>query len=510
MTKPLPPTLRRTSSGQLIYEPGGPTLARFVMDDSHVAVIRGPLGSGKSVAWCQRIWRHAREQNKSPVDGKRRSRWAVVRSTYPELKTTTVKTWLDTFPENLYGRFYWGMPLTHRILVGDIDLEVIFIALDKPEDVAKLRSLELTGVCFNELQYTSKELFDEAESRTGRYPAMKDGGSRWYGVIGDMNEPDEDHFIPLMTGEVPFPDGMSEEEKASMSWPEDWAYFKQPPGLIEKIGPDGTVVGYTANPEAENLKWLIPNYYLEKAKGKTRAWIDSRLMNRINLYTEGDPVHTAFRVETHVARAVLQPVPGHPIRVGLDFGRSPAALFGQIVDNCWLILDELIGFNEGAAIFAPKVKRRLMERFPGFEYECWGDPKGQDKGQADERTAYDIFEKHGIKVKPAPVKQNAIQTRLDAVDNALTTMWNGKPRFLVSPVCRTFRAAMAGKYCWEKDDEGKRQPAKNRFSHVADAGQYLVLGGGEAREMVGLTRHRGAGDAGRVVTTRRGARRRVR
>jgi hypothetical protein len=323
-----------------------------------------------------------------------------------------------------------------------------------------------------------------------------------------MNEPDEDHFVPMMTGEVDLPEGMPQDEREKYVWPSDWAYFIQPPGLIEKIGPDGrSVVGYEENPAAENRDWLLPNFYMEKAKGKTKAWIESRLMNRINLYVEGDPVHSAFSVETHVAREALKPVPGRTIYVGLDFGRSPAALFAQLVDNCWLVLDELIGFNEGAAMFAPKVKRFLEQRFPGYEYEAWGDPKGQDKGQADERTAYDIFTANGLRVRPAPVKQNAIQTRLDAVDNALTTMWNGKPRMLVSPVCRTFRAGMAGKYCWAKDDEGKKAPAKNRWSHICDAGQYMVLGGGEGKEMLGLRRH-GGEPRKKVLAFRRGAGRR--
>jgi hypothetical protein len=499
----------RDKDGRLIYRPDGEMLRRFVADESPVAIIRGPVGSGKSVAWCMRVWRHCATQRPSPVDGVRRSRWAVIRNTYPELKTTTIKTWLDLFPEELYGKFYWGMPLTHKIKVYDIEIEVIFLALDKPEDISKLRSLELTGVCFNELQYIPKELFDEAQSRTKRFPAVKDGGSAWFGVIADMNAPDEDHWLPLMLGEVEPPQGMSSTEREMMRWPSNWAYFLQPAGLIEITTSGGLVTGYEDNPAAENRNWLDPGYYRDMVVGKSKAFIDQRIMNRITLYADGDPVHTAFRVETHVAKTILRPVPGYPIRVGLDFGRSPAALFAQQIDQCWYVLDELIGFNEGATMFAPKVKRFLEEKYAGYQYTMHGDPKGQDKGQADERTAYDIFRANGIPVTPAPVKQNNIKTRLDAVDHVLTGMWNGKPRFLVSPACRTYKAAMAGKYCWKKGDEGRAEPEKNRYSHVADAGQYLILGGGEGREMIGLTRQ-GAGQVqARVVSARRGARRRV-
>jgi hypothetical protein len=505
--KELPKIRLDPATGIPIYEPDGVTLYDFVVDNSEVAVIRGPLGSGKSFAWCQRIFRHAREQSPSPMDGVRRSRWIVVRNTYPQLKTTTIKTWLDAFPEHIYGKFNWGIPHAHRIRVGDVDLEVYFLALDKAEDVAKLRSLEVTGVCFNELQYIPKELFDEAHSRVGRFPAVKDGGCRWKGVIADMNEPDEDHFIPLMTGEVPFPDGMSQEERDRLQWPSDWFYRIQPPGLIEVYGDIGQVIGYRENPLAENRKWLYEGYYLDKSKGKAKAWVDSRLLNKINLFAEGDPVHPAFRAETHMARSPLHPMRGYPILCGMDFGRSPALLCGQFINNRWYILNELIGFNEGASIFAPKVKRWLEQNFAGHTYEFWGDPKGQDRGQADERTAYEIFRSYGMAIRPAPVKQNAIQTRLDAVDYALTTMWEGGPRLLISPTCRMYRAALAGKYCWKKDDEGRKEPDKNKHSHIADAGQYLLLGGGEGRTMVNLTP--GHKPKGIIVSRPRGVKRRV-
>ena len=61
----------------------------------------------------------------------------MVRNTQPELRTTTIKTWLDWFPEDTFGKFNWAPPFTHRIRKGELDIEVIFLALDKPEDVKK-------------------------------------------------------------------------------------------------------------------------------------------------------------------------------------------------------------------------------------------------------------------------------------------------------------------------------------------------------------------------------------
>jgi hypothetical protein len=49
---------------------------------------------------------------------------------------------------------------------------------------------------------------------------------------------------------------------------------------------------------------------------------------------------------------------------------------------------------------------------------------------------------------------------------------------------------MEGGYCYERklrSAEIKTEPAKNRFSHLADALQYLALAMGEGRAMMGLT-----------------------
>lgn len=124
---------------------------------------------------CIEIVRRAASQAPDP-SGKRRSRWAVVRNTFPELKNTTIKTWLDWMPENIFGKFNWTPPYTHNVSFGDVELEVIFLALDRDEDVKKLLSLELTGVWVNEAREISKVIVDATTSRVGRFPSLKDGG----------------------------------------------------------------------------------------------------------------------------------------------------------------------------------------------------------------------------------------------------------------------------------------------------------------------------------------------
>ena len=85
------------------YKPYGEVLKGFMKSDDFFRGIRGPVGSGKSVACCVEIFRRALQQQKNK-DGIRRSRWAVIRNTNPQLKTTTIKTWLDWYDENVWGR----------------------------------------------------------------------------------------------------------------------------------------------------------------------------------------------------------------------------------------------------------------------------------------------------------------------------------------------------------------------------------------------------------------------
>lgn len=480
--------LQRDAEGRAVYTFRGVQLCAFMGSTAAVQVIQGPVGSGKSKGCNLKVWSLANQQRHGP-DGLRHSRWGVVRNTYPELRSTTIRTWVDTFPEEIYGPVVWSMPARQIMRVADVVLEIDFLALDKPEDVKKVRSGEYTGFYVNELQYLPKELFDEMTSRAGRFPAMKDGGPSWHGVIADMNAPDEDHFIAMMTGQTDYPENTPEDDR--IPFPPEWDFFMQPPGLLEIRGPDGkTVVSYPPNPRAENVEWLPKDYYPAQIKGKSRAWIKSRVLNQIALVVDGEAVWPGFRVDTHVAGEVLKAIPGHDIWIGLDFGRQPAAVFGQTVNNRINVLAEMQAFGEGAVTFAPKVKRFLEQRFGGFSFRAYGDPKGQDKGQTDERTAYDVFKFNGIPVTPAPVKGNSIETRIQAVESVLDQNYMGRPRFQVSPACRSLKVGMEGRYCFKRKQastETHTEPDKNRYSHLADALQYMVLGMGEGRAMMGLT-----------------------
>ena len=228
------------------YKPDGEVLKDFMKDSSFFRGIRGPVGSGKSVACCVEVFRRALQQQKNS-EGKRRSRWAVVRNTNPQLRTTTIKTWLDWFPEDTWGTFNWSVPYTHHIQKGDLDIEVIFLALDRPEDVKKLLSLEVTGVWVNEAREIPKSIIDACTMRCGRFPSMREGGPTWSGVICDTNAPEEDHWWAIMSGDVPVPDHIPMEQARMLIKPDNWTFYVQPPAMIETLDEKGEVHEYKDN-----------------------------------------------------------------------------------------------------------------------------------------------------------------------------------------------------------------------------------------------------------------------
>src|SRR5262249_18368229 len=190
-----PALVRLDRAGREMYEPDGAVLTKFILSNNKVDIIQGPLGSGKSIALFRRIGRHAMEQRPSPRDGLRKTRWFVARSTYPELKRTTIRTWKRVFPEHIYGPVKMGAPPSHEIAFADVRMTVDFLALDSEDDIQKLRSADYTGGAFNEVQFCELGIFREGRSRANRYPEQSEGGATWAGVIADANAPPEDHWL---------------------------------------------------------------------------------------------------------------------------------------------------------------------------------------------------------------------------------------------------------------------------------------------------------------------------
>ena len=468
------------------YKPEGDTLKKFMKSDDFFRGLRGPVGSGKSVACCIEIFRRCLLQQKN-AEGKRKSRWAVIRNTNPQLRTTTIKTWLDWFPEDTWGNFAWSVPYTHRILVGELDVEVIFLALDRPEDVKKLLSLELTGVWVNEAREIPKSIIDACTMRVGRFPSMREGGASWYGVIADTNAPEEDHWWPIMAADVPVPDHISRDEALMLIKPDNWSFYTQPPALLENKGKDGFITGYEDNMKSENKKNLTEKYYNNIIRGKTKGWIDVYVLNKLGSIEEGKPVYHSFKEELHITKNKIDLIPGQPIWIGVDFGLTPAAVFGQrTTTGKWNIINELVCFEMGVIRFSELLRGEIAKLYKGYEIMIYGDPAGDFRSQTDERTPFQIMRNCGLKAIPAP--SNDVALRIEAVDSTLSRLVDGSPGFNMSTDCINLKKGFNGGYHYRRlqvsGDRYDEKPLKNRYSHVHDALQYLMMGAGEGRTMM--------------------------
>lgn len=444
-----------------------PTIARFHADPSFVRGIRGPVGSGKSTACCMEILTRSQEQTPAP-DGIRYTRWAVIRNSYPELKTTTLKTWGDWCP-SVYGSLTMSSPIRHHVKTTTFDMEVLFLALDRPEDQRKLLSLELTGAWINEAREIPKAILDALTGRVGRYPSVSNGGCSWSGIILDTNPPDDQHWWYKF---------------AEQETPEGYKFFAQPAGDSK---------------EAENIPNLPKDYYKRIAAGKDPDWIKVYVKGEYGYVTEGKPVYPMYKDRTHCSEVEIEPVKGIPLLLGVDFGLTPAAVIGQkLVDGRWLILDEFATDEPGVVRFAENLQKYLASVYGvgndpklgtiGFDIGGgWGDPAGTTRDQKTD-TAFDIMNEYfpldKWQTKWGPAPDNDIPIRLESVRNALNRLVDGNPGFLLSPKCKVLRKGFVGGYHYPflksgSSDETHDKPKKNKFSHPHDALQYLLLGGGE-------------------------------
>ena len=454
-----------TKPETVIHYKASETLTRFHESDAFVRGVRGPVGSGKSTGMCCEIMARGQAQAPAP-DGLRRTRWAVVRNTYRELMDTTVKTWLDWFPEDVFGDMNKG-DMFHHIKLGDMDAEVLFRALDKPQDIKKLLSLEITGAWVNEAREMPKGVIDTLTDRVGRYPAKRLGGCTWSGVFMDTNAPDDDHWWYRLSEE---------------GVPKGWEFFTQPAGLSEV---DGQWVG---NPEAENVANLPDRYYETRAEGKTRDYVLVYYCNQYGFVQEGKPVYPEYVDHVHCPETVIEPIEGQTIYIGIDFGLTPAAVFGQKdVLGRWYWIDELVTEDMGALRFSEVLGEKIRNEYAGHNLEIYGDPAGDGRAQTDETTPFQILRANEIPAYPAP--SNDWVLRREAVARPLMRMIDGKPGMQISQRCPITRKGMAGGYAYKRvqvsgAERYQDKPDKNRFSHPCEAGQYLMLGAGEGRTLI--------------------------
>lgn len=450
---------------EIQYVPA-PTLKLFHKSNSPFRFVMGPYGSGKSSAMCAEIFFQAIKMPPCK-DGKRRSKWAVVRNTSGELETTTLQTWLHWFD-------WLGMIESHKKPVMTykhtfrvegipevIELELIFLALDRPDDIKKLKSLELTSAYLNELSELPSEILSHLKSRLARYPSLSMVEESFFaGIISDSNPPDVDGWIYKLF-EVDKPQG--------------FRIFKQPPGLFEDEGK------YNINYWAENLKHHNnPNYYMDMTNGASHEFVRVYCMGHYGTVLDGKKVFENYNDDIH-CKEELEPEKDSPLILGWDFGLTPACLIAQLTSSGQLLVlkefcTSYLSVRELAVnIVAPY----LNSEFKEYGYISIGDPSDRPS-DSTKQSCIQILDEAGIRTTKAIT--NDIVPRLDAVNQYLAKLMDGHAAIIISKEeCPTLRKGFLGKYNYKRiqvigEAKFRDIPDKTHpYSDIQDCLQYICL-----------------------------------
>jgi hypothetical protein len=433
-----------------------PTIAKFHRSNKDFRALQGPIGSGKSVACCIEIYRRCTEQRVGE-DGFRRSRWAVVRNTKQQLKDTTLKTWFDWFPSR-QGVGYWKeTDATFYLEFGDVKAEIMFRALDTPDDVAKVLSLELTGCWLNESKQIHQEIVEGLQGRLERYPSVKMGGSDHWLMIADTNMP----AIGSYWWKIFEHQALEDDDPDTVV---DCDTFRQPSGL---------------SPEAENLPNLTQGYYTRKAKGRSKAYINVYIKAKYALSQSGKPVyHDTFMYAKHVSRIPLPIHPTLPVIVGQDWGLTPAGLWMQMQeDGVIFVLRETPAFDMGTKRYIrSKLRPMHLTTFPTNPIVIIGDPSGVRRADSDEGTCFKEARAAGYIAKPASTNDPSV--RIKVFDDLFMEFPRCAPKILIDPSCKSFINACRTNYRYKRKklsmgEEYEAKPDKaHPCSHLMEGGQY--------------------------------------
>ena len=468
--------------GDLVYIPTATGLLHHNCLHKRLRAVMGPPGSGKSVMNVMELLFLAMRQRPTS-DGKRLSRWLVVRRTYSNLSTTTLKTLRDWLPAQ-YGDIKNTAPMTGEYIIPLADgttvyMELVLISLETPKDLDKLNSLEVTGTWINEADEVDTSIITKCIERDGRYPSRKyfphlraeESHITWRGVLLDYNPPPEAH--PLV--------GLLD----SPSIPSYAVLFKQPAALLEQTDPETGKVKYILNPLAENVQAgadggqkYFDDLEAYLAVGDMER-IKTRLLCQYGGTYDGKPVWNNFDASVHVAEEPIKTKAGTLVLVAIDTsGIHPCAVFGQYYRGRWEIQRGLYGDEMGLEEFIEELVVPLLRtEYGDCEVLCVCDPADARDARTATSPTNLLITEYGLRAIQAPT--NVFKLRREAVDS----LFYRRDGLIIDPRLTTLIDACKGEYKYKKlratTTDGTLQyavtPEKDKYSHWADALQYFAL-----------------------------------
>lgn len=459
------------------YTPPGPVAGEMIRDRvNNVRFLHGPIGSGKTnVNFFDKLTLASEmpKCTRGPYAGNRLHRHLEIRDTYQNLWGTTIKSWWGWFGPDV-GNWSGGQgrQATHQLAFEAADksliyFEIVFQAIQDVDVDAALRGVEFTTANMGEADQQSTDVLPYLIGRAlqQRFPPKRwfDPGQNYYtGVTGDLNPAD----------------------------PENWIYDvfeeQRPPGHKMYRQPSGRSAA------GENRGAISRETYEKMADmNKHRPdWVRRMVDGKKGFSREGEPVYTEYDDTVHCDDEVdLEPIPGLPLRLGLDQGiRGPAMVVTQWTPSGQLrVLDELCPGRIGPTGFGRMCKLLLESKYRGYRIEAaTGDPRGFD-GSDEEHGDKSMFETVAavMDIVITPAETNELNPRQDGVRQLLRYRIDGRqPAILVSRRAKMIRKGFNSHYRYKKrrgQEAGTDpKPEKNEYSNPHDALQYIVL------DLVGL------------------------
>jgi len=421
----------------------------------------------------------------------RRYKLVATRETYRQLWSSTIPSYLETFPKSL-GTWSGGRgdPVRHVIQFedehGPIEFVVEFLAFGD-NIVQSMRGIQCTDMWLNEADTLPDEVLGAGIGRINRYPAREHlegypAHMRSYGQIcADFNAPDEDSWTFRFFHDADKRADLGRE--LSRNLPEgaravEIAFFNQP-----GFGEAG----------CENLQNLSPDYYqVQIAANKLigRGDMNARLVfNKVVYLRAGDPVFKdQFNRRIHVSDVPLVPWQGVALRIGLDQGFKAAAIIAQFdTPFRWQVLGELHFPNERlmGREFGRRLRDYLDEHFAGLRVDGgWADLAGEAgaSAAADENDSWNLMCARAAKIsiRPQRIGNNTITTRLEAVRAPLEYLHAATPGLVIDPRCRFLIRGFESRYVWTEEvnatGDKRKVPDKSKTeANVMDALQYVLL-----------------------------------
>lgn len=403
----------------------------------YVAYVGG-IGSGKTLIGCLTVLTWAVTH---PGD------YLIARQFYPELKITTLKTFLEITPKELIVDYKAADGIVKIRSQGGVST-IIFRQLEEPD---KLRSLNLSGAYIDEASQTSEAAFMLLQGR------LRGSGLRK--LILTTNPNGHDWIYRWWVKQDFFKNKDSQR------------HFK----LIKA-------------PSTENTH--LPDGYISNMM---ETWSEDRIRREIH----GDfdsfegQVYDTFRHDTHVI-VPFQIPPEWPRIVGMDHGyRNPSAVVWGAIDydgniyvyrefyqTEWLIEEVCNGKKVGGQNLPGIVQLTGKEK---IEYAKI-DPSTRARRAATGLSDFDIYRDNLPGGFPLQLANNDVAPGIDRVKSFLkVNPRTGKPRLYVFNTCINLIDEIA-KYRYQtlaSHQQGKHaekeEPVK-MHDHALDALRYLIMG----------------------------------